>query len=58
MTAEIAWLDANTHELLNDSCILFYGLTSVWNKLLTKQNKFSWFSDDIYMWILEKGKWA
>lgn len=29
MTAEIAWLDANTHELLNGSCILFYGLTYV-----------------------------
>lgn len=29
MTAEIAWLDASTHELLDGSCILFYGLTSV-----------------------------
>lgn len=25
-----------------------------WNKLPTKQNKFPWFSDDIYMWILRK----
>lgn len=29
MTAEIAWLDANTYELLNGSYILFYGPPSI-----------------------------